>query len=72
MGHSRCLVNGERFIELFFADNTDEATRTSILEKYKVDYVYGTKAELPFIMGLPHVQLEFESGDLVLCRITRY
>jgi hypothetical protein len=40
-----------------------------VLDKYRVDYVYGSTSELLFMENFPEAELALKSGDLVLYRV---
>lgn len=54
---------------LFFGKETETSERLQVLNKYRVDYVYGSTSELVFMESFPEAELALRSGDLVLYRV---
>ena len=54
---------------LFFDQGTDTSERLDVLDKYQVDYIYGSNSELLFMENFPEAELVLQSGDLVLYRV---
>ena len=61
-----------RSVLLFFDQGTDTSERLKVLNKYRVDYVYGSTSELSFMENFPEAELALKSGDLVLYRVFRH
>lgn len=57
---------------LFFDQETDMTERLQVLNKYRVDYVYGPTSELSFMENIPQAELALKSGNLVLYRVFRH
>ena len=54
---------------LFFDQGTDTSERLDVLDKYQVNYIYGSNSELLFMENFPEAELVLQSGDLVLYRV---
>ena len=69
VGESQGLSERVQNVLLFFDKGTDTSERLDVLNKYRVDYVYGSTSELLFMENFPEAELALKSGDLVLYRV---
>lgn len=71
VNESHHLSERARNVMMFFDGSASVEQRIQILDKYDVDYVYGSAGQLAFMDEIPAGDLELQSGHLVLYRVRR-